>query len=659
MDLTKYAPKTKLTTPTIFSGVKPVSMPTLPRVSAPTPAASPVRMPAPVKSTPAPAQTPAPMPTRPTQQYSGGSNVSGMTLSAGQFNGSPAIPQVNAKPTPTVNTNPTPTTTPGMPNVGSAPRTPAVPDFNSIMDSVRGIQAGLDELAKNPAPASTPTTPATPAVPSAAQLALEKAEKDYSKYLTPGQDEVAAQTDLDNLIASTRMGYTGIENKVIPMEFITGQLAATERRATDLAVPLEQRLARMQAQRTAALEASKFALERADKKLEADKPVAVGAGSSLVARNPVTGSYETVFTSPKERSNSPIYNEYLDAKTEGYSGSFSDYQTEDANRKRAIVGENGMTTQQTQNFLTITNKYQADSVISAGSKGYSAMSIADQVIANPNSAGNQLKSLYTLVKSLDPDSAVREGEIDLASATNSYLDRFRTSLTRLAEGQVISPAAAVELANATKDLAKVWYEAASRRDAQYISQANVAGVGSAFNQYLSGFNRPYSTVEAGGGQSVEYKDPATGQTGVYERGADGKWYLKVSSAGGASNASADAIAEAIAKTESSGNYNAIGPVTAKGQRAYGKYQVMDFNIPTWTKEVLGQSLTPQQFLANQQAQDTVAKAKIGQLLTQYGNAADVASAWFTGRPLAKAGNASDVTGTTTPEYVKRVLKFLG
>jgi hypothetical protein len=47
-------------------------------------------------------------------------------------------------------------------------------------------------------------------------------------------------------------------------------------------------------------------------------------------------------------------------------------------------------------------------------------------------------------------------------------------------------------------------------------------------------------------------------------------------------------ADAIASIESagSGDYSAIGPDTGKG-RAYGRYQVMDFNIGPWTEKHLG------------------------------------------------------------------------
>lgn len=120
---------------------------------------------------------------------------------------------------------------------------------------------------------------------------------------------------------------------------------------------------------------------------------------------------------------------------------------------------------------------------------------------------------------------------------------------------------------------------------------------------------------------------------------------------------------AIASVETRGyngaaKYSAMGKPNSKGQQAYGKYQVMDFNIPAWTKEVLGHSLTPKQFLASAEAQEAVARAKIGDIFKKYGNADDTASVWFSGRPVAKAGNAKDVTGTSVPQYVSAVRKFL-
>jgi len=192
--------------------------------------------------------------------------------------------------------------------------------------------------------------------------------------------------------------------------------------------------------------------------------------------------------------------------------SFDDYQTRDANRKRSvtnnIIGGSGMDAKQTQNFLRITDKYQADPLVMAAAKGATARQIADQVIANPNDATNQLKALYVLVKNLDPDSAVREGEISLANQTQSYLQQFNTTLTRINTGQVISPDVAKQLAEATKGLAETWDATAQRRTKQYTSQANVTGVGDAFQQYLGGFD------EIGGTGNSVIQDEAKAETSI-------------------------------------------------------------------------------------------------------------------------------------------------
>lgn len=160
------------------------------------------------------------------------------------------------------------------------------------------------------------------------------------------------------------------------------------------------------------------------------------------------------------------------------------------------AGSGGLTDyQSTQTFLNISNKYQADSIVKQAVNGKTAITIADQIIADPSKATSQLASLYLLVKNLDPTSAVREGELALANQTQSYLQKFGNSLTRIGSGRVISPQAAKDLALATKDLAKAWNETANLRTRQYASQANTAGVGSEFSNYLGGYESDFKNIE--------------------------------------------------------------------------------------------------------------------------------------------------------------------
>lgn len=123
-----------------------------------------------------------------------------------------------------------------------------------------------------------------------------------------------------------------------------------------------------------------------------------------------------------------------------------------------------------------------------------------------------------------------------------------------------------------------------------------------------------------------------------------------------------AASRAVSKIESGspeGNYQAVGPITETGDRAYGRHQVMGKNIPVWTKEVLGKAMTPQEFLADKDAQDAVFNAKFGQSAQKFGTPQDAASVWFSGKPLAAAGNRQDITGTTVPQYVSNFTRNMG
>lgn len=88
--------------------------------------------------------------------------------------------------------------------------------------------------------------------------------------------------------------------------------------------------------------------------------------------------------------------------------------------------------------------------------------------------------------------------------------------------------------------------------------------------------------------------------------------------------------------------------------AIGAYQIMDYNVPVWTKEVLFKRMTPEEFRMDQKAQDAVALYKIHHLLKVYGKE-DVAAIWFSGSPL-KGNNRMDVNGTSVPEYAAQVVR---
>ena len=124
--------------------------------------------------------------------------------------------------------------------------------------------------------------------------------------------------------------------------------------------------------------------------------------------------------------------------------------------------------------------------------------------------------------------------------------------------------------------------------------------------------------------------------------------LPTQEAGGPSSDIVAARRGAIGGIESGGRgdpYQALGAPT-RGDRAYGKYQVMGNNIPEWTEAALGQRLTPAQFLASKEAQDAVFDHRFGQYAAKYGDEG-AARAWYGGERGMKNLGATDVHGRLT------------
>jgi len=163
-------------------------------------------------------------------------------------------------------------------------------------------------------------------------------------------------------------------------------------------------------------------------------------------------------------------------------------------------GNYELTPKQQTTLLNITNKYSNDATINQGLSAIQIKNLTKSIDANPGSAGNQLIALYTLVKNLDPNSAVREGELDLAQRTNSYLGKFQDSLAKLSEGRVLNPAALKELTAATNLLADEWVKTSQRRQKQFKSQAAIFGLEEPFNDYVTGYENP-DTISGGGDTS--------------------------------------------------------------------------------------------------------------------------------------------------------------
>lgn len=355
--------------------------------------------------------------------------------------------------------------------------------LEEIKQKALAIQSGLSNQPQ------TQTTPQATTISPRAEA--------FNKYVeasTPTQEEKDYQSRISSIMGKREATDIRVGDEPISAQAMAGRREMLTREEQAQLVPMQRQLAILQGQRQASLDTQKLRYED-EKSKEESRGKTATVGKSLYQYDPTTNSYKLAVEGPKEYQSGSIgeYEYYRDneiaagRKPMGYN----EYQNLDANRKRAIV-QTGLTQSQiNQSFLTISNKYQADSIINQAINGKTASAIADQIIADPSKATNQLASLYLLVKNLDPTSAVREGELALANQTQSYLQIFSNSLKRISEGRVIAPGAAKALAEATKNLTRAWETTADRRQKQYIAQATTAGVGNEFTQYLGGYESSF------------------------------------------------------------------------------------------------------------------------------------------------------------------------
>jgi Chaperone of endosialidase len=122
----------------------------------------------------------------------------------------------------------------------------------------------------------------------------------------------------------------------------------------------------------------------------------------------------------------------------------------------------------------------------------------------------------------------------------------------------------------------------------------------------------------------------------------------------------DRLMRGIAQNETGGERNPYGSVTSTGtgHKVYGKYQIYDENIPTWTQQATGRALTPAQFLASREAQEATARYKLGEYASKYGYAG-AARAWLAGEGGMNNPNARDRFGSDPYGYATKALAHAG
>lgn len=490
--------------------------------------------------------------------------------------------------------------------------------------------------------------------PQSREAQINALRQSYLGTFEPTSEERTAQESLATVQskaaadeAAARQAYAqrvgAINQQATLQPFLTGrqrmaageladQLAAVQAATQAQTLPLSTRLAQAQAQREAARQRAeaeiKFATPKAPVEVggslvdpetgrvvyqaprAAEKPMSVSEGQTII--DPATG--EVIFRSEKQKE--PKIERVGDSLVRvNADGSVEEIYTDASGKTKTKP-------------LTEAQAKNAGFAL----RMQSATALIDRF-------GSAAAGFGGAVQSLIPGGALTNW---VRSPEYQQLDQaqrdFINAVLRRESGAAISPS---EFENA-----KLQYFPIAGDTPEVIAQKKA--------------NREAAIrgVQLGAGATDETMTAPDGAE--YIKGEDGLYYPKANGGSAAAGTPAEAkrVASAIGQFESGGNYKALGPIlnsgSYKGDRAYGKYQVMGKNIPSWTKEALGKSLTPQQFLADPRAQDAVAEYRMGKLLAQGYGVEDIASIWFSGQPLAKAGNRRDQLGTSVPQYARNV-----
>jgi hypothetical protein len=301
------------------------------------------------------------------------------------------------------------------------------------------------------------------------------------------------QARLDSIMAQSQANQLALEGqgRGIPSSIIGGQQAKMARETAIQALPLQAQLAAEQGNIEFAQERlnTLFKLETDDLDREyqrnkdlRDKAYQLASDEEKTALAQAQlkddRAWETQKSFMKDRT------DYAQEAISGGQGALATKiaNAKDADELNSLIGQisgaksNGtdMTTRQNVVFNSIIGKSNA--INSADATFNVAKATAERVKADPKNAQTQLSNLYQYVKTLDANSAVREGEVSLASGTGSLLEKIQKTLESYKSGSTVGSELAIKMADEATALADAWLAESSRQQNALRSQARTNGI---------------------------------------------------------------------------------------------------------------------------------------------------------------------------------------
>lgn len=164
-----------------------------------------------------------------------------------------------------------------------------------------------------------------------------------------------------------------------------------------------------------------------------------------------------------------------------------------ANIKKVSSGAfSGMTSGQASMLNTIAQAYRKSPLIAASNRTPVLSNSIQEAKADPKNGAKQLSLVYSYVQALDTyQSAVREGELSLVNSIDSKVGQLSNYVQQITSGQIVRPEVVNQIAGAAENIVNTINAGAQRAEQDFASQANVVGLGDAWNQYIGGFEKTY------------------------------------------------------------------------------------------------------------------------------------------------------------------------
>lgn len=189
------------------------------------------------------------------------------------------------------------------------------------------------------------------------------------------------------------------------------------------------------------------------------------------------------YLAQKEQISTSMPASYKEWQLAGEPGEYADWL------KKGLT--NDMSPQQVTIFNRIVDKYQASPLVKAEDRVSILNTVTEELRGDPTNSSLQVSFIYSLIQALDTyQSAVREGEIGLIEGTQGLGDKIKNLPNKILKGSVLSEDKVNQYLSTADVLANSIRQSADKKKKQFESQANVSGVGDAWNGYIQGSQPP-------------------------------------------------------------------------------------------------------------------------------------------------------------------------